>query len=305
MTEPTPQSATAGGLLVARTPEELRRALSGPGHVALVPTMGALHGGHRSLMRLARERADTVVVSVFVNPLQFGPDEDFDRYPRDLAADTALCAEEGVDVVFAPSVGTMYPAPQMVTVDAGPMGERLEGASRPGHFTGVLTVVAKLLNLVRPDTAVFGEKDAQQIALVRRMVADLDVPVEIVGAPILRDPDGLASSSRNVYLSDAERRSALALSRALRAGREAVAGRRPRRRPRRTGRGGRGHSPRRPRLPGPGRRRDLHRGRVRPPGGRGPRRRRPRGLHPAHRQRVDPPVTAPAPGAAPRERDPR
>jgi pantoate--beta-alanine ligase len=224
MTEPTPQSATAGGLLVARTPEELRRALSGPGHVALVPTMGALHGGHRSLMRLARERADTVVVSVFVNPLQFGPDEDFDRYPRDLAADTALCAEEGVDVVFAPSVGTMYPAPQMVTVDAGPMGERLEGASRPGHFTGVLTVVAKLLNLVRPDTAVFGEKDAQQIALVRRMVADLDVPVEIVGAPILRDPDGLASSSRNVYLSDAERRSALALSRALRAGREAVAG---------------------------------------------------------------------------------
>ncbi|MEU0239452.1 pantoate--beta-alanine ligase [Nocardiopsis sp. NPDC006198] len=224
MTEPTPQTATAGGPLVARTPEELRRALSGPGHVALVPTMGALHGGHRSLMRLARERADTVVVSVFVNPLQFGPDEDFDRYPRDLAADTALCAEEGVDVVFAPSVATMYPAPQMVTVDAGPMGERLEGASRPGHFTGVLTVVAKLLNLVRPDTAVFGEKDAQQIALVRRMVADLDVPVEIVGAPILRDPDGLASSSRNVYLSDAERRSALALSRALRAGREAAAG---------------------------------------------------------------------------------
>ncbi|GAA0976398.1 pantoate--beta-alanine ligase [Nocardiopsis tropica] len=224
MTEPTPQTATAGGPLVARTPEELRRALSGPGHVALVPTMGALHGGHRSLMRLARERADTVVVSVFVNPLQFGPGEDFDRYPRDLAADTALCAEEGVDVVFAPSVATMYPAPQMVTVDAGPMGERLEGASRPGHFTGVLTVVAKLLNLVRPDTAVFGEKDAQQIALVRRMVADLDVPVEIVGAPILRDPDGLASSSRNVYLSDAERRSALALSRALRAGREAAAG---------------------------------------------------------------------------------
>ncbi|MFJ9557364.1 pantoate--beta-alanine ligase [Nocardiopsis sp. NPDC101807] len=224
MTEPTPQTATAAGPLVARTPEELRRALSGPGRVALVPTMGALHGGHRSLMRLARERADTVVVSVFVNPLQFGPDEDFDRYPRDLEADTALCAEAGVDVVFAPSVATMYPAPQMVTVDAGPMGERLEGASRPGHFTGVLTVVAKLLNLVRPDTAVFGEKDAQQIALVRRMVADLDVPVEIVGAPILRDPDGLASSSRNVYLSEAERRSALALSRALRAGREAASG---------------------------------------------------------------------------------
>ena len=224
MTEPTPQSATTGGPLLARTPEELRRALAGAGRVALVPTMGALHGGHRTLMRLAGERADTVVVSVFVNPLQFGPDEDFDRYPRDLAADTAVCAEEGVDVVFAPSVETMYPTPPMVTVDAGPMGERLEGASRPGHFTGVLTVVGKLLNLVRPDTAVFGEKDAQQIALVRRMVADLDVPVEIVGAPILRDPDGLASSSRNVYLSDAERRSALALSRALRAGRDAASG---------------------------------------------------------------------------------
>ncbi|MFD3687443.1 pantoate--beta-alanine ligase [Nocardiopsis sp. NPDC058631] len=224
MTEPTPQSATTGGPLLARTPEELRRALAGAGHVALVPTMGALHGGHRTLMRLAGERADTVVVSVFVNPLQFGPDEDFDRYPRDLAADTAVCAEEGVDVVFAPAVETMYPTPPMVTVDAGPMGERLEGASRPGHFTGVLTVVAKLLNLVRPDTAVFGEKDAQQIALVRRMVADLDIPVEIVGAPILRDPDGLASSSRNVYLSDAERRSALALSRALRAGRDAASG---------------------------------------------------------------------------------
>ncbi|MEE2036252.1 pantoate--beta-alanine ligase [Nocardiopsis sp. CT-R113] len=224
MTEPTPQSATTGGPLVARTPEELRRALTGAGRVALVPTMGALHGGHRTLMRLAGERADTVVVSVFVNPLQFGPDEDFDRYPRDLAADTAVCAEEGVDVVFAPAVETMYPTAQMVTVDAGPMGERLEGASRPGHFTGVLTVVAKLLNLVRPGTAVFGEKDAQQIALVRRMVADLDMPVEIVGAPILRDPDGLASSSRNVYLSDAERRSALALSRALRAGRAAASG---------------------------------------------------------------------------------
>jgi len=224
MTEPTPQSATTGGPLLARTPEELRRALAGAGRVALVPTMGALHGGHRTLIRLAGERADTVVVSVFVNPLQFGPDEDFDRYPRDLAADTAVCAEEGVDVVFAPSVETMYPTPPMVTVDAGPMGERLEGASRPGHFTGVLTVVGKLLNLVRPDTAVFGEKDAQQIALVRRMVADLDVPVEIVGAPILRDPDGLASSSRNVYLSDAERRSALALSRALRAGRDAASG---------------------------------------------------------------------------------
>ncbi|MFE1102946.1 pantoate--beta-alanine ligase [Nocardiopsis alba] len=222
MTDATPQRPTTEGPLVARTPSELRRALDGRGRTALVPTMGALHGGHRTLMRLAREKADTVVVSVFVNPLQFGPGEDLDRYPRDLPADLAVCGEEGVDVVFAPEVETMYPTEQMVTVDAGPMGERLEGASRPGHFTGVLTVVTKLFQLVRPDLAVFGEKDAQQIALVRRMVVDLNLPVEIVGAPTLRDPDGLASSSRNVYLDDAERASALSLSRALRAGADAA-----------------------------------------------------------------------------------
>ena len=222
MTDATPQRPTTEGPLVARTPAELRRALDGRGRTALVPTMGALHGGHRTLMRLAREKADTVVVSVFVNPLQFGPGEDLDRYPRDLPADLAVCGEEGVDVVFAPEVETMYPTEQMVTVDAGPMGERLEGASRPGHFTGVLTVVTKLFQLVRPDLAVFGEKDAQQIALVRRMVVDLNLPVEIVGAPTLRDPDGLASSSRNVYLDDAERASALSLSRALRAGADAA-----------------------------------------------------------------------------------
>lgn len=219
MTSPADRSAP----LVARTPGELRRALADAGTTALVPTMGALHEGHLSLMRIARERARTVVVSIFVNPLQFGPDEDFDRYPRDLEGDTALCAREGVDVVFAPATGTMYPAgPPAVTVEAGEMGARLEGASRPGHFTGVLTVVAKLFHLVRPDLAVFGEKDAQQIALVRRMVADLDLPVEIVGAPILRDPDGLASSSRNVYLSADERASALALSRSLEAARGAA-----------------------------------------------------------------------------------
>ncbi|WP_431888196.1 pantoate--beta-alanine ligase [Nocardiopsis alba] len=222
MTDATPQRPTTEGPLVARTPSELRRAIDGRGRTALVPTMGALHGGHRTLMRLAREKADTVVVSVFVNPLQFGPGEDLDRYPRDLPADLAVCGEEGVDVVFAPEVETMYPTEQMVTVDAGPMGERLEGASRPGHFTGVLTVVTKLFQLVRPDLAVFGEKDAQQIALVRRMVVDLNLPVEIVGAPTLRDPDGLASSSRNVYLDDAERASALSLSRALRAGADAA-----------------------------------------------------------------------------------
>ena len=222
MTDPT--TPATGGPLVVRTPDELRRALDGRGRVGLVPTMGALHGGHRTLMRLAREKAETVVVSVFVNPLQFGPNEDLDRYPRDLPADVGVCAEEGVDVVFAPEVETMYPAEQMVTVDAGAMGERLEGASRPGHFTGVLTVVTKLFQLVRPDLAVFGEKDAQQIALVRRMVVDLNLPVEIVGAPTLRDADGLASSSRNVYLDAEHRDSALTLSRALRAGVEATAG---------------------------------------------------------------------------------
>ncbi|SIO90429.1 pantoate--beta-alanine ligase [Nocardiopsis sp. JB363] len=222
MTDPAPPSAD--GPLVVRTAGELRRALDGRGRVGLVPTMGALHGGHRTLMRLAREKAETVVVSVFVNPLQFGPNEDLDRYPRDLPADVRVCAEEGVDVVFAPEVETMYPDEQMVTVDAGVMGERLEGASRPGHFTGVLTVVTKLFQLVRPDLALFGEKDAQQIALVRRLVVDLNIPVEIVGAPTLRDADGLASSSRNVYLDDAQRVSALALSRALRAGAEAASG---------------------------------------------------------------------------------
>ncbi|WP_017578784.1 pantoate--beta-alanine ligase [Nocardiopsis valliformis] len=225
MTKTAPPGSSgrpAGGPVVVRTPAELRRALADAGRVGLVPTMGALHGGHRTLMRLAREQADTVVVSIFVNPLQFGPNEDLDRYPRDLPGDTALCGEEDVDVVFAPEVATMYPLPQMVTVDAGAMGERLEGASRPGHFTGVLTVVSKLFNLVRPDFAVFGAKDAQQIALVRRLVADLNLPVEIVGAPTLRDPDGLASSSRNVFLDTAQRTSALALSRALRTGAEAA-----------------------------------------------------------------------------------
>ncbi|WP_431868599.1 pantoate--beta-alanine ligase [Nocardiopsis eucommiae] len=223
MTDPVRRDRATGPLVV-RTPEELRRALTDAGRVGLVPTMGALHGGHRSLMRLARERADTVVVSIFVNPLQFGPNEDLDQYPRDLPGDTRLCAEEGVDVVFAPETATMYPRPQMVTVDAGTMGERLEGASRPGHFTGVLTVVTKLFQLVRPDLALFGAKDAQQIALVRRMVADLDLPVEIVGAPTLRESDGLASSSRNVYLTERDRASALHLSRALRAGADAAPG---------------------------------------------------------------------------------
>ncbi|MEV7806860.1 pantoate--beta-alanine ligase [Microbispora sp. NPDC088329] len=190
----------------------------GPGRIALVPTMGALHEGHRSLVRLAREHADHVIVSVFVNPLQFGPGEDFSRYPRTFDADLRACEEEGVRVVFAPSAEDMYLPDRQVEVSAGGMGGVVEGAFRPGHFDGVLTVVLKLFNLVQPDVAVFGQKDAQQLALIRRMVADLDVPVSIVGAPTVREADGLALSSRNRYLSEADRRTALALSRALRAG---------------------------------------------------------------------------------------
>jgi pantoate--beta-alanine ligase len=189
--------------------------------VVLVPTMGALHEGHRALLRRAREisgRNGSLVVTVFVNPLQFGAGEDLDRYPRDLPADIAVCAEEGAAVVFAPSHEQLYPAEQMVTVSPGRMGDVLEGASRPGFFNGVLTVVLKLFNLVGPDVAVFGEKDAQQLALVNRMVADVNLPVRIDAVPTVRDLDGLAVSSRNSYLSEAERATALALPRALRAG---------------------------------------------------------------------------------------
>lgn len=208
--------------VLASTREELRawRARR-PGRVGLVPTMGALHEGHASLMRTAREHADTVVASVFVNPLQFGEGEDLDRYPRTLEADLELCAAEGVDVVFAPSVDEVYPhgvrSEQGVTVDPGRLGEILDGASRPGHFTGVLTVVAKLFGLVQPDVAVFGQKDYQQLALITRMVGDLCLPVEVVGAETVREPDGLALSSRNRYLDADQRRAAVALSRALRA----------------------------------------------------------------------------------------
>ncbi|WP_432763049.1 pantoate--beta-alanine ligase [Actinomadura xylanilytica] len=193
------------------------------GTLALVPTMGALHEGHRSLIRRARQLADSVAVSIFVNPLQFGPDEDFDRYPRTLAGDIEACEAEGVDVVFAPTREAMYPDAPQVTVHSGAMGGVVEGAARPGHFDGMLTVVLKLFNLVRPDVAVFGEKDAQQLALIGRMVADLDLPVEVVGGPTVREPDGLALSSRNRYLSAADRRTGLALWQALRAGADATA----------------------------------------------------------------------------------
>lgn len=193
------------------------------GTVGLVMTMGALHAGHEALIRAARERADHVLVTIFVNPLQFGPNEDFDRYPRTLEADLELCETAGVTVVFAPSVNEMYPDGEpAVRVNPGPLGEKLEGASRPGFFHGVLTVVLKMFQLTRPDLAFFGEKDYQQLTLVRRMVRDLDVPVEIVAVPTVREPDGLALSSRNRYLSEQERTVALSLSAALRAGASAA-----------------------------------------------------------------------------------
>lgn len=210
-------------MIIARTREELAEARSHvEGTLALVPTMGALHEGHLSLIRQARRSADTVAVSIFVNPLQFGPGEDFDRYPRTFATDIEACRAEGVDLVFAPARDVMYPDEPQVTLKSGPMGEVVEGAARPGHFDGMLTVVLKLLNLVRPDVAIFGEKDAQQLAMIRRMVADLNVPVRVAGAPTVREPDGLALSSRNRYLSASERRTALALSRALQAGIDAA-----------------------------------------------------------------------------------
>jgi pantoate--beta-alanine ligase len=192
----------------------------------LVPTMGALHDGHRTLLRRARALAGpggSVAVSIFVNPLQFGPAEDLDRYPRTLADDLAACEAEGVDLVFAPAVSDMYPEPQLVTIDPGAAGEILEGEFRPGFFRGVLTVVLKLFTLVRPDIAVFGQKDAQQLALVRRMAADFALGIQVEGVPTVRDADGLALSSRNKYLSPAERAIAPVLHQALSAGVAAAA----------------------------------------------------------------------------------
>jgi pantoate--beta-alanine ligase len=191
--------------------------------VVLVPTMGALHAGHRALLHAARTLAGptgTVIVSIFVNPLQFRPGEDLDRYPRTLDDDLAMCAAEGARAVFAPSAAEMYPAGKPdVSVDPGLMGQAFEGTFRPGFFGGVLTVVLKLFNLIRPDVAVFGEKDAQQLALVRRLVRDVDLDIAVASVPTVRDADGLAISSRNNYLSAADRAIALALPRALDAGR--------------------------------------------------------------------------------------
>jgi pantoate--beta-alanine ligase len=185
--------------------------------IGLVPTMGALHAGHLSLVDEARRRSDVVVMSAFVNPLQFGPTEDFARYPRNAARDRELASARGVAVLFTPAVEAMYPEGAETRVTPGPTGQGLEGAMRPGHFTGVLTVVAKLFNLVQPDLAVFGQKDIQQATLIRRMVRDLDFPLELVIAPTVREPDGLALSSRNAYLDPEQRRQALGLPTALRA----------------------------------------------------------------------------------------
>jgi pantoate--beta-alanine ligase len=215
-------------MIIANTRVELaaaREKLAAP--VVLVPTMGALHDGHLALLRRARELAGpggTVVVSIFVNPLQFAPNEDLDKYPRTLNADLAACEAEGVDLVFAPSVTEMYPQEQLVKVDPGPTGEILEGEFRPGFFHGVLTVVLKLFSLVRPDIAVFGQKDAQQLVLVRRMSADFGLGIEIEAVPTVRAADGLALSSRNKYLSPEERAVAPVLHRALAAGAAAASG---------------------------------------------------------------------------------
>ena len=183
--------------------------------IALVPTMGALHDGHLSLLRRGREMADRVVLSLFVNPTQFGPDEDLDRYPRDEHRDTDLAKREGVDYVFMPEAREMYPDGFRTYVSVTELEDKLCGESRPGHFRGVCTVVAKLLHIVQPQFAVFGEKDAQQLLIIERMVRDLDLPVEVVAAPTVRDDDGLALSSRNRYLDGAERRAAAVLSRGL------------------------------------------------------------------------------------------
>jgi len=188
--------------------------------IGLVPTMGFLHEGHLSLVKLARRQADVVVLSIFVNPTQFGPNEDFSRYPRNFERDRALCAAAGVDIIFNPAPEAMYPAGYSVYVEETTLSKGLCGASRPGHFRGVLTVVAKLFNLTLPDVAVFGQKDAQQARLIQQMAHDLDFPITIVLAPIIRESDGLAMSSRNTYLSPTERREALCLHQALKTARQ-------------------------------------------------------------------------------------
>lgn len=207
---------------VARTVAEVRAFRAGGRSLGLVPTMGALHAGHMSLVEAARAANEQVVASIFVNPTQFGPSEDFAKYPRTWDADCALLEAAGVALLFAPTHEEMYPAGFATAIDVGPVATRLDGASRPGHFTGVATVVAKLLNIVAPTRAYFGQKDAAQVAVLRRMVRDLSLPVELVVCPTIRETDGLALSSRNRYLSGEERAHALVLSRALPAAEDKV-----------------------------------------------------------------------------------
>ncbi len=213
-------------MITTRTETDLRQAVASwraaGERIGFVPTMGALHAGHLSLVRLAREHASKVVASVFVNPAQFGPNEDFNRYPRQPEKDAALLEEAGCDLLFLPEVATIYPPGNATFVEPAGAAEGLEGACRPGHFRGVATVVCALFNLVRADVAVFGEKDAQQLAVIRQMVRDLHLPIEIVPGPTIRETDGLAMSSRNAYLSPEERRAAAVLHRALRAAETAV-----------------------------------------------------------------------------------
>jgi pantoate--beta-alanine ligase len=210
---------------IVRNSEELTlglRQLKHAGRLALVPTMGALHAGHMKLVEEAKHRADKVAATIFVNPLQFGAGEDLDRYPRQEKADARMLKEAGCDLLWLPSASDIYPAGFATQVRVTGLSDHWEGAVRPGHFEGVATVVAKLLLAVGPDIAVFGEKDFQQLAVIRRLVRDLNIATEIVGVPTVRDPDGLALSSRNAYLSEAERRQALALPRALEAARAAL-----------------------------------------------------------------------------------
>ncbi|MGH7565102.1 MAG: pantoate--beta-alanine ligase [Gemmatimonadota bacterium] len=201
---------------------EVARARKAGRRIGFVPTMGALHEGHLSLVDAAREKEEWVALSIFVNPLQFGPGEDLRRYPRDLERDTELAAGRGADLIFAPAVEEMVPRPLATRIAMEGIVDELEGASRPGHFAGVLTIVTKLFHIVQPDVAVFGQKDAQQAVAVRRLVADLDFPIQIVVAPIVRDEDGVALSSRNAYLSDEERVRARALFRSLETARSRV-----------------------------------------------------------------------------------
>jgi pantoate--beta-alanine ligase len=215
-------------MLIANTIKEVREVTSSwrkqELSIGLVPTMGFIHDGHKSLMERARIENEKVVVSIFVNPLQFGPAEDYEKYPRDLEHDKKVCKEAGIDLIFVPTVSEMYPSRNFAYVDIEELGNGLCGAKRPGHFRGVCTVVSKLFNIVLPDRAYFGEKDAQQLAIIKRMVKDLNFDIDIVACPTVREPDGLAMSSRNSYLSSEERKAALTISKSLKLAKAALSG---------------------------------------------------------------------------------